>query len=109
MPADAGRTLRDTAEWRRPHHSALLTGNRLHLSEGPIDLVIWADGEPAAVAEAYRAAERRFDGLLAELVAELPLLRAPLRDALPAPASPPVGRDREGGQRKVPPPEYPHP
>ena len=57
------------------HHIAMLSGNRLHLSEGPIDLVIWADGEPEDVARAYRAAERRFDGLLAELCAELPLLR----------------------------------
>jgi ApbE superfamily uncharacterized protein (UPF0280 family) len=58
----------------------MLPGNRLHLNEGPIDLVIWADGTPEAVAAAYRAAERRFDGLLAELVAELALLRAPLCD-----------------------------
>jgi ApbE superfamily uncharacterized protein (UPF0280 family) len=56
----------------------MLPGNRLHLNEGPIDLIIWADGAPEAVAAAYRAAERRFDGLLAELVAELPLLRMPL-------------------------------
>ena len=61
----------------------MLPGNRLHLAEGPIDLIIWADGEPPAVTEAYRAAKRRFDGLLAELVAELPLLRAPLTDGLP--------------------------
>ena len=63
---------------------AMLSGNRLHLSQGPIDLVIWADGVPADVARAYRAAERRFDGLLAELCAELPLLRAPLGDHFPA-------------------------
>jgi uncharacterized protein len=71
--------------------AALLPGNRLHLSEGPIDLVIWADGEPDAIAEAYRAAERRFAGLLAELVAELPLLRAPLRDDFP-PLQGPIAR-----------------
>lgn len=75
----------------RTFQSALLPGNRLHLSEGPIDLVVWADGAPGAVAEAYRAAERRFDGLLAELVAELSLLRAPLRDASP-PLHGPVAR-----------------
>ena len=62
----------------RRHQAAMLAGNRLHLNEGPIDLVIWADGAPEAVAAAYRAAERRFDGLLAELVAELALLRRPL-------------------------------
>ena len=65
------------------HQAAMLSGNRLHLSEGPIDLVIWADGAPEAVACAYRAAERRFDGLLAELCAELALLRMPLGAAPP--------------------------
>ncbi len=49
----------------KKYQAGMLPGNRLHLSEGPIDLVIWADGEPEAVAEAYRAAEQRFDGLLA--------------------------------------------
>jgi ApbE superfamily uncharacterized protein (UPF0280 family) len=43
------------------------------------------------VREAYRAAERRFDGLLAELAAELPLLRAPLRDDFP-PLHGPIAR-----------------
>jgi ApbE superfamily uncharacterized protein (UPF0280 family) len=64
----------------RRHQATMLAGNRLHLNEGPIDLVIWADGAPEAVTAAYRAAERRFDGLLAELVAELALLRRPLGD-----------------------------
>ena len=50
---------------------------RLHLQDGPIDLVIEAFGQAAAVAEAYRAAAERFDGLLDALCAELPLLRAP--------------------------------
>lgn len=65
------------------HQIATLSGNRLHLAEGPIDLIIWADGEPDAVREAYRAAERRFDGLLAELCAELPLLRARMSEEFP--------------------------
>jgi hypothetical protein len=73
------------------HTTALLPGNRLHLAQGPIDLVIWGDGEPAAVADAYRAAERRFDGLLAELAAELPRLRAPLLDEFP-PLQGPIAR-----------------
>lgn len=55
---------------------ALLPGERLHLQDGPIDLVIAADGEPAAVRTAFDAAARRFDGLLAALCAELPALRA---------------------------------
>jgi uncharacterized protein len=75
------------------HTTAQLSGNRLHLAEGPIDLIIWADGESNAVACAYRAAERRFDGLLAELVAELPLLRKPLGSPS-HPDSLPVGGER---------------
>ena len=83
------------------HQRALLSGNRLHLSEGPIDLVIWADGAPAAIAEAYRAAERRFNGLLAELVAELPLLRRPIPANAPRlhiVPSPLVGEGQGGGE-----------
>lgn len=72
----------------KKHQTGVLSGNRLHLSEGPIDLVIWADGELKALAEAYRAAEQRFNGLLLELVAELPLLRAPLGKEFPALQSP---------------------
>ncbi|MBX9589673.1 MAG: UPF0280 family protein [Hyphomonadaceae bacterium] len=75
----------------RKHAIDRLSGNRLHLSEGPIDLVIRADGAPEAVRVAYQAAERRFDGLLAELVAELGLLRAPLRDQFP-PLQGPIAR-----------------
>ncbi|MBI11216.1 MAG: hypothetical protein CMM55_17010 [Rhodospirillaceae bacterium] len=57
---------------------APLAGGRLHLNEGPIDLVIGAKGQMNAVRAAYTAAAKRFDGLLDELVAELPLLRQPL-------------------------------
>ena len=55
-----------------------LSGGRLHLYEGPIDLVIGAEGSPDAVHEAYRRATTRFDGLLASLVGELATLRAPI-------------------------------
>jgi ApbE superfamily uncharacterized protein (UPF0280 family) len=57
---------------------AMLPGGRLHLQDGPIDLVIQANGPPAAVEEAYRAAMRRMAGVLDELCSELPLLRVPL-------------------------------
>jgi hypothetical protein len=50
-------------------------GERLHLQHGPIDLIIGADGEPGARVAAFQAAAARFDTVLAELVAELPLLR----------------------------------
>ena len=60
--------------------TAHLSANRLHLHEGPIDLVIGAEGSPDAVSEAYRRAAKRFDGLLASLVGELATLRTPISD-----------------------------
>jgi ApbE superfamily uncharacterized protein (UPF0280 family) len=60
--------------------TAHLSANRLHLHEGPIDLVIGAEGSPDAVSEAYRRAANRFDGLLASLVGELATLRTPIGD-----------------------------
>jgi len=57
---------------------AALPDGRLHLQEGPIDLVIGLDGTRAAMAEAARTAAATFEGLLAGLAAELPLLRLPL-------------------------------
>jgi uncharacterized protein len=55
---------------------ALLSDRRLHLQDGPIDLIIGADGSDADIQAAYRAAANRFTGLLDELCAELPGLRA---------------------------------
>jgi ApbE superfamily uncharacterized protein (UPF0280 family) len=55
--------------------AAMLPGGRLHLSHGPIDLIIGADG---ARDNAFRAACARFETVLQELSAELPLLRHPL-------------------------------
>ena len=57
-----------------------LTGGRLHLSHGPIDVVLKAWGEPQALRAAYAAAARRFPELLPELCEELPHLRRPLQD-----------------------------
>jgi uncharacterized protein len=57
-----------------------LTGGRLHLSHGPIDVVLKAWGEPQALRAAYAAAVRRFPELLPELCEELPQLRRPLQD-----------------------------
>jgi uncharacterized protein len=51
---------------------------RWHFQHGPIDLVIVAEGDVAAVAVAHEAAWALFDGLLEALVAELPLLRRPV-------------------------------
>ena len=55
--------------------AALFPGGRLHLSHGPIDLVIGADG---ARDLAFRAGFDRFGTILSELTAELPLLRRPV-------------------------------
>ena len=56
--------------------SRRFSDGRLHLQDGPIDLIIEAFGAANEVELAYRAAERRFATLLDELCAELPLLRA---------------------------------
>ncbi|WP_119167869.1 UPF0280 family protein [Algihabitans albus] len=63
---------------RRTAVAPTLTGGRLHLQDGPIDLVIKAEGAPDDVQEAYRQAITAFEGLLAELARELPELRRPL-------------------------------
>jgi hypothetical protein len=53
-----------------------LDDGRLHLSDGPIDLIIEAFGDARSVEAAYRAAWTRFATILDELCAELPSLRA---------------------------------
>ena len=60
---------------RRPQIGYLADGRRLHLQDGPIDLIIEADGGAVQIEAAYGAAARRFDGLLDQLCEELPLLR----------------------------------
>ena len=51
-------------------------GRRLHLHDGPIDLVVEASGPRESVSIAYEAAARRFVSILDELCAELSLLRS---------------------------------
>jgi hypothetical protein len=62
---------------RAPQIRLLPDGRRLHLQDGPIDLIIEARGSETEVRHAYDAATWRFTGLLDELCAELPLLRQP--------------------------------
>jgi len=57
-----------------------LTGGRLHLSHGPIDIVLKAWGAPAARAAATAAARRRFGAMLPELCDELIELRRPISE-----------------------------
>ena len=56
--------------------SRVLTGGRLHFQHGPIDIVAYAQGNPARVRSAHDDAWRRFSTVLAELVAELAQLRS---------------------------------
>jgi ApbE superfamily uncharacterized protein (UPF0280 family) len=65
---------------REPPVVRLLPDNRrLHLHDGPIDLIVEAFGESAEIEAAYRAAARRFVTVLEELCGELPLLRSAAR------------------------------
>lgn len=65
---------------------AILPGGRLHLNDGPIDLVVGADGDPAQVRRAYAAATGRFATTLDELCGDLLLLRSQIRRDAPVPA-----------------------
>jgi ApbE superfamily uncharacterized protein (UPF0280 family) len=60
---------------RLPQIALLPDGKRLHLQDGPIDLVIGASGSEGEIRAAYEAAARRFNGLLDELCEELGELR----------------------------------
>ena len=64
---------------RFPQIAYLADGKRLHLQDGPIDLIVEADGNETEVRVAHDAAIRRFTGLLDELCAELTELRQPAR------------------------------
>jgi uncharacterized protein len=66
---------------RAPPQQRRLADGRLHLHDGPIDLIVEAFGERRAAEEAYAAAWGRFATILDELCAELPMLRADARDA----------------------------
>jgi uncharacterized protein len=68
-----------------PQAALLPDGKRLHLHDGPIDLIVEGKGKDADVRAAYQAATRRFTGLLDELCEELVELRKaadPVRCAL---------------------------
>ena len=65
---------------RRPQIALLSDGRRLHLQDGPIDLIAEARGAAGEVRSAYEAAVHRFSGLLDELCAELADLRMAAAD-----------------------------
>jgi ApbE superfamily uncharacterized protein (UPF0280 family) len=60
-------------------------GHRLHLHDGPIDIVLEVFGPVAEIEEAYRAAAKRFVTVLDELCSELNFLRQPTRVDGPEP------------------------
>lgn len=73
---------------RTPHSplSALcarLPDGRLHLQHGPIDCIVEAWGEAGEIEAAYLQVSDAFQDVLPTLVAELPVLRAPLGAAHP--------------------------
>ena len=69
---------------REPAQMRILPdGRRLHLHDGPIDLIIEAFGAASEVNAAYRAAAARFVTVLDELCGELFFLRQPARTGGP--------------------------
>ncbi len=66
--------MRERAQIRR-----LPDGRRLHLHDGPIDLIVEAFGSRGEINLAYRAAAERFVTVLDELCGELSFLRQPSR------------------------------
>ncbi len=66
----------------------LADGRRLHLNDGPIDLVIEGFGPASEIETAYRAAAQRFVTVLDELCGELNFLRQPTRLSGPLPKGP---------------------
>ena len=60
---------------------ARFADGRWHFQHGPIDLIIAADGDVDAVAEATERAWLRFQTVLPELVTELQWLRLPVQEA----------------------------
>ncbi|XUW91038.1 UPF0280 family protein [Burkholderia sp. M6-3] len=61
-----------------------IDATRWHWQHGPIDLILGADGEPAALQAAFDACWARFVDVLPELVGELKMLRRPISvDASP--------------------------
>ena len=62
---------------------AQLPDGRWHYQHGPMDIIIGAEGDAAAVQDAHAQAWERFKAILQELVQELPLLRRPVQGLCP--------------------------
>jgi ApbE superfamily uncharacterized protein (UPF0280 family) len=70
----------------RAQFTMLPDGRRLHMNDGPIDLIVEAFGDAAEITSAYLAASQRFVNVLDELCAELPLLRTAVCESRLAPS-----------------------
>lgn len=81
MGTSAVEVLQSSPHLRCP--GVRLSGNRLHLQDGPIDLIVHAQGARATVECAYAQATHRFQTILTELVEELELLRARCSTTIP--------------------------
>jgi ApbE superfamily uncharacterized protein (UPF0280 family) len=66
---------------RLPQIALLPDGKRLHLQDGPIDLIVEAKGSVGDMRAAYEAASHRFTGLLDELCDELVELREAVKSS----------------------------
>lgn len=70
---------------RQPQVRMLADGARLHLQDGPIDLIVEACGAASEIRKAYEAATVRLTGMLDTLCEELPALRSAADSAKCAP------------------------
>jgi ApbE superfamily uncharacterized protein (UPF0280 family) len=84
-PARADFVVLSSAMNSRAQIAMLPDGHRLHLHDGPIDLIVEAFGSAPEVETAYRAACARFVTVLDELCAELAHLRQACRPEQPWP------------------------
>jgi ApbE superfamily uncharacterized protein (UPF0280 family) len=75
------REVNNRAQIRR-----LSDGRRLHMHDGPIDLIVEAFGAQNEVEAAYRSATKRFLSVLHELCGELEFLRRPASEDGRAPS-----------------------
>ena len=67
-------------------HRAQLPDGRWHFQHGPMDIIIGATGNALALKDAHALAWQRFQGILQELVQELPVLRRSVQGACPVQA-----------------------
>lgn len=75
--------------------TARLPDGRLHLQQGPIDLIIEAFGAAGEIERAYGQAIERFGDILPGLVGELPALRQPVGETYPSLCGPVARRMAE--------------